>query len=277
MANLVYQLYVQASNQYHGGLSKDTMTACINSVKHYAKRHNCDYVFQSDINELRDSIIGRQCPSKIRNTMLECVYYRLNLIYDERYDEYDDILYADTDLLIDPEAPSLFGTDLGRDNYTDIMAVNESTLGVRGCEHAPRINRLFNHFDTELARSKTKDREFRYINGGFIVYTKKGRLKARERWEDWRDWMIWAALHDDPTMKNTMKLKGVLSDQPYMNAMMAKYNFNVLELEEKWNYIISESKWPVFKESQYVYHFPNERKQRIAEFLKMKKWEFFYK
>lgn len=186
------------------------------NIGQYAKKVGAEHEFsrKSTLKGLDESIVMHR-------------YFNiLEVIYNKRFDQYDNILYLDTDVIADPNAENIF--DINIKKHIDVVGVWEKPLG----NGAPGFNqkdqkRLFHEkysrFNIPIIR-----KNIHQINTGVIIFTKKGRMKARERFDDWIPWA------SDPIRKSTLD-----NDQPFLNAMFDKYEFNVMSLDDTWNMPVS--------------------------------------
>ncbi len=72
------------------------------------------------------------------------------------------------------------------------------------------------------------------INSGVVLWSHQARLKARDQFADHEKWFH----HNNPLLTPGLKNVGHSSfclDQPFLNAMWNKSNFDVLELGIEWN------------------------------------------
>ena len=72
------------------------------------------------------------------------------------------------------------------------------------------------------------------INSGVMVWSREARLKARESFDDHEKWFHHKNAYLDSKWINAGHSSHCL-DQPYINAMVTKNNFKVLELDRVWN------------------------------------------
>ena len=253
MRNLVYQVH---SGPGFNGMDPKTLSLTTASAKSYANACGAEYRF--DQGDLSQTIIGQQTPQSIKGEYLSYCYLALNLIYDKSFDQYDHILYLDTDTIIDVDAKNIFKIE-SIQKHTDIVAANQQTTGYKGCPQSRKVNLMASKLNCQLSRSNDKNREFRFLQTGVVLYTKKGRQKARRTWDDWRQWI---------KIGNDLNMSIVhLTDQPFINAMASKHNFNVLELSSKWNHIVGNID---DRRKAHIYHFPNNSKKFISNFLQKK-------
>lgn len=232
--NLIYQCHLN-------GLPKWAFHS-VDSINKYAKKIGVAHEFAktSKLKGLDESI------------RMHLYFNILNLIYDKKFDRYDDILYLDTDVLADPDAENIF--DIPKKKNVDVVGVYEKALGNSGPGfNNPDIKKLFyakyERFEIPIIR-----KNIHQINTGVILFTKKGRLKARERFDDWIPWA------SDPIHRSVID-----NDQPFLNAMFEKYQFNVMAIDDIWNMPATWfSSHPCPKSN--FYHFSGTAKKFMTSF-----------
>ena len=170
----------------------------------------------------------------------------LRIVYDEQFDEYDNILCLDLDMLINTKK-NIFNASVG-----DIAMVHE--LGVhtkgpggwlRGVMSPPLHERGIiaygkHIFGNNWMFPKSKlypQEEFRYMNGGLQLWTKEGRLKARKHF----------------TSVDHYTLHTRYTEQMYINLQLSQPIFNVTELETFWNRLPYQ--WVAGKPDGMINHF----------------------
>ncbi len=211
MVDLVYQCYI-------GDISNKWIHYSSQSAESYADRTGSEYIFRRYMT-LKGSNVSRK---------LDRYFNILDLIYDPEFEKFDNILYLDTDILVNPMAGNIFDQVVPG---VDVVAASEYSY--KPNEYSEN-EEVFKKHGSYLVPSKMKDIPYRFVNTGVIVFTKKGRMRARSEWDvDWKDF-------------RDSSNKGILvADQPYINAMLNKHNFDVLELDEEWNYSIDNPNDPV--------------------------------
>jgi len=206
--NLIYQCRL--------GIHPDWSEHSVKSMSAYADKVSAQYMFSRS-----STLRGLD-----ENIMIHRYFNILDLIYDKKFEAYDDILYADTDVLADPDAEDIFG--IPKAKHIDVVGVPEKAIG----DGHPGFmqKRWINLYREKYERFNIPIiyKNVRQVNTGVILFTKKGRLKARERFEYWLPWA--SDLISNTVMDN---------DQPYLNAMFDKYQFNVMDIDDKWNMPVS--------------------------------------
>jgi len=163
--------------------------------------------------------------------LFEC----LRMIYDTLYDEYDKVLFADTDIICNTEE-NIF--DVVEDGI-DVTGVFESDIqtskggGYNTWDYNEEIYKQlkekYERSNIPIVPTKPPNRfsKVTTFNTGVLVWTKEARLKARECFDSWLDYMKDGDEHGDPFWLN--------NDQPYISGQLVKHGFNIQSIDQKWN------------------------------------------
>lgn len=223
MVNLVYQCWIGDMND------KPWILDSVNLCEEYAKKLGAEYIFGREMH-LRDSN-----PS----IKLDRYFNILDLIYHPKYKKYDHILYLDVDVFPDKNARDIFQVE-GLDSSVDIVGASDTHYSI---EDYWDNHLIFKEFGSKLVPSIIPYIPYRFINTGVIVFTKRGRERAKKYWDvNWADW------------KNKASKNILAADQPYINAMINKHDFKVLELDTDWNYVPWSETKPLPKCNFYHLH-----------------------
>ena len=216
MKNLIYQYFIPYNKS---GEKPIWVDLGMNSAKKYADKINCEYMYYD---------------KKYLNATLN-VFESFRLIFDKTFDEYDNILLLDIDMLIRTEE-NIFDIE-----FEDIAMVHE--YGARNRPPVPGasfdetfwrnyfydLNRgvisyakkyLNPNFVWKKSKLYPKDPMVIY-NGGFQLWSKEGRLKARK---------LFKRNGHDHFKQITGK-----GETPYLNMMLIHHKFKVTELPIEWN------------------------------------------
>jgi len=216
MRNLIFQYYIpyESFDKDIGGADlPDWAKAGSRSARKYAEHLGADYMLSTDR----------------YFTHLDPRLDSLRLFYDEKFDEYDNILCLDLDMLIQTKR-NVFDLISGAD---DVAMVHEEGIHKNMSAwlgkvmnpplHERGIKAYGKHLfgpDWKFPKSVLYPNErYRYMNGGMQLWSKAGRLKAREHFTDINDYV----LHTRYT------------EQMYVNLQLSQPMFNVVELETFWN------------------------------------------
>lgn len=160
--------------------------------------------------------------------LFEC----LRVIYDPMFDEYDKVLFADTDIVVNTEE-NIF--DLCEEG--DVFGVLESdivTANGGGYNSWDYKESTYNNFKNKLlqhgvpitpALPPNRPSKILILNTGFVVWSREARLRAREVFMDWREWF-----YAEPTYHMS-----VVNDQPFISGQLMKHDFDLVTLDQTWN------------------------------------------
>lgn len=215
MKNLVFQYYIpyEMNDKDMGGVElPEWAKAGSRSAQAYAKICGAEYVL--DHERYFEHIDPRLDSTKI--------------IFDDKWDEYDNILSIDLDMLISTRE-NIFDVDIG-----DVAMVHEFGVHTGGPGgwmrnvmdkplYARGIIAYGKHlFGKEWMFPKSvlyPNERFRYLNGGLQLWSRKGRQKAREHF----------------TSIDNYVLHTRYTEQMYINLQLSQEIFNVTELDTAWN------------------------------------------
>lgn len=215
MKNLVFQYYIpyEMNDKDMGGVElPEWAKAGSRSAQAYAKICGAEYVL--DHERYFEHIDPRLDSTKI--------------IFDDKWDKYDNILSIDLDMLISTRE-NIFDVDIG-----DVAMVHEFGVHTGGPGgwmrnvmdkplYARGIIAYGKHlFGKEWMFPKSvlyPNERFRYLNGGLQLWSRKGRQKAREHF----------------TSIDNYVLHTRYTEQMYINLQLSQEIFNVTELDTAWN------------------------------------------
>lgn len=158
----------------------------------------------------------------------------LRIIYDPFFDDYDDVLYVDVDVVANTEDNifELFDGEVAGVLECDFDPYNKGK-GSAYCsydfERKPfiKICDKYDAFKCPVVPTMPPNLPSKVfnMNSGVMVWSKKARLKARASFDPWLDWLYY-----DRTEPLWLKL-----DQFYISAMLMKHDFDVQSLPITWN------------------------------------------
>ena len=163
--------------------------------------------------------------------LFEC----LRMVYDTLYDEYDKVLFVDTDIICNTEE-NIF--DVVEDGV-DVTGVFESDIQTSkgggyntwdyNEEVYTQLKEKYKRNNIPIVPTKPPNRisNVTTFNTGVLVWTKEARLKARECFDSWLDYMKDGEEHGDPFWLN--------NDQPFISGQLMKHGFKVKSIDQKWN------------------------------------------
>lgn len=226
MKNAIFQYYLS-----HNGVGKpnphfdsaeapDWAQYSISYFKKYAEKHDVDYYFSTE--RYVDAI--------------ENHFEQLRVCKDPLFDQYDKVLYLDVDVMPKNMEANIFDeidvVDIAgwcEWRHPDLaVSVNYKSVGV--------IQKRYADFGAPMVYSAKHPSDVRIMNTGVLLWSKEARLKARENFVEPDEWFT----HNNPALDPTLKSKDVghsshCLDQVYLNAMLNKFKFDVVELPIEWN------------------------------------------
>ena len=218
MRNVIYQ--------YWDGELTPGVKAGIAAMKKYAESIGAEYIF--DDNPRWQTKLGKYSPH----------YGAFLPLFDDRFDDYDYILFVDTDVI---------PTDNCKENiFEQFYDAPEIEVGI--CEEwmQPQIRTevtvggINSANDNRWAHAiksvwgvdvpRTDDGLVRVYNSGVVVYSKAGRLRAQDRFVPFRQYVM---------LIESMQLPPFYTcDQPYLSAMLDVGNFEAVIMDYKWNSVV---------------------------------------
>ena len=156
----------------------------------------------------------------------------LRYVFDDKYDLYDNILYLDCDILINPNAPNIFSSFR---HFKEIAMCLEEPFGITmqpwwpldrdSNDENPYWKDMVRKFSMHGVEITEPRHSFRAYNTGVVLMSRAWRQDARKKYDDWK---VWMADYQDfhPFLSN---------DQSYINCMIMKYNHGVDNMGSLWN------------------------------------------
>jgi hypothetical protein len=250
--NLIYQYYITRDEQdllleygpdYHHQLNAAKIGRF--KMKQYADLIGADYLFSSE--EWKFAEKGSM------KWGLDIFFERLRIIYDESFDEYDHVLFADCDVV-----------PITRDNIFDECIGD--VCGVFEREFAPytsgwEVNEeVYKTIQKKFAQHGVnipyKDGHIPIFNCGMYVMSREGRLKCRKLLDDYKEWY-------DESLKN---VQWVLCDEFWLSCMLMKYpEISFQNLDRRWNgrsYTFAHEE--ILLNKFIHYHFQPEKHRLVA-------------
>lgn len=199
--------------------------AGVDLMKEYADRIGVDYVFELNPSWPKSapwprSGLGRYNPH----------YGAFKPIYDKAYDDYDYILFCDTDVVPRNKSENIFhemlpNVEIGicEEHMQPDLRSQYSFGGISSQNDLKWHNVIADHYGNVMPKdSKGRHRVF---NSGCVVYSKSGRKKAQEIFVDFREYIALMARTGMPSFYQ--------GDQNYLNAMLPQFNWSIMNY--KWN------------------------------------------
>ena len=238
MNNLIFQ--------YHIGKEPPYVDTSRESFRAYAERHGLSYLF------------GETPFMDIEGFKFGPYFEILRMFYDDSFLAYDNILFVDTEVYATKDAPNIFDEV----EFEDIAGCNERKIP--GSNILPgwhndkalikTIKDKFIFHGTDTMPAEQGGTRFRMINTGVLLVSHHALMVGKIYFDDWKEW----TKTDDPGF--------LLNDEPFLNAMFNKYNFDVIEFDEQWN---MPPHWFDLKPPKAnFYHFSGNGKKNMIEFCK---------
>ena len=208
--------------QYWDGPLTSGNEAGHKAMQQYAKKIKSDYLFE--LNPRFVTNLGTYSPH----------YGAFKPIYHERFQPYDYILFADTDIIpVDGLEESIF------DQF-----INEPEIEIGICEEwnqpevrLKNLGMIDNQNDEKWASlieakwgvkvPRTETGLPKVYNSGVVVYSKAGINKARKLFVPFIEYVNYIRSNGLPDFYTC--------DQPYLHAMLQVCNFNWKTMDYKWN------------------------------------------
>jgi hypothetical protein len=204
--------------QYWIGPYTDLVLESRDQVKAYAQRIGAESRFSTRYAYAGDN----RTPYVHNGSYFEILRY----VYDEKYDDYDNILFLDCDILINPNAPNVFASFR---SYQQIAMCLEEPFGGTAQpwyfsenEYWKDMVRKYSMHGVEI---NEPHHSFRQYNTGVVLMSRAWRQDAREKYDDWKNWM---------TDYQDFHLF-LSNDQSYINCMIMKYGHGVDNMGSMWN------------------------------------------
>lgn len=191
MRNLIIQCYIGHMESYAKKSS--------DYFKKYAEIHGSDYELHQELYEFEDT------PDH------EEYFQWMRVIYDEKYDEYDDILCVDNDISI-----------LDYDN-------NIFKNKIKGCEiHAVIDSEINQYF------------KYKYINTGMLLMSKEFRIYVRNNFISPKQFQVNLINNLKEIEDYTFLPKVYFTlDEYYLNKEIQRLKCNIKYKDYKWNTLYS--------------------------------------
>jgi hypothetical protein len=191
------------------------------SFKQYADKIGADHLYWDE----RVTTKGHGCNISLLH---ECARVWL----DPMFDEYDNLLFVDTDIVVNTE-----------DNIFDEMESGAEVYGVLESDYVTANGGGYNSWDYRESTYNDFCRKFMLhgcdivpvlppnrpskifiMNTGVVLWSKAARLRAREEFMDWQEWCYEGDFH-----------MSIQNDQPYISAQLMTHDFDVETIDTTWN------------------------------------------
>lgn len=202
-------------------LYKEVARISRTSFEAYAEKIGAEHVYSDE----RVATKGHGCSTSLLH---ECARVWL----DPMFDQYDNLLFVDTDIVVNTE-----------ENIFDQMDSGAEVYGVLESDFVTADGGGYNSWDSKKDNYRDFCRKFELhdcpivpvmppnrpskltiMNTGVVLWSKEARLRARELFMAWEDWCYTGDFH-----------MSIMNDQPYISAQLMKHEFDVETLDQTWN------------------------------------------
>ncbi len=202
-------------------LYKDVADISRTSFEEYAKKIGATHIYSDE----RVATKGHGCSTSLLH---ECARVWL----DPMFDQYDNLLFVDTDIVVNTE-----------ENIFDVMESGAEVYGVLESDFVTADGGGYNSWDSNEENYMNFCRKFELhdcpivpvmppnrksklmiMNTGVVLWTKEARLRARNEFMNWEDWCYTGDFH-----------MSIMNDQPYISAQLMKHDFDVETIDTTWN------------------------------------------
>lgn len=204
--------------QYYDGNILPGCWAGVETMKNYAHNIGSEYLFEE--NPRWRTNLGTYSPH----------YGQFKIVWDDYFEEYDKVLFADTDVFpvhgLKDNIFEEYDADLGICcEPFQPKSRQKSTGGICGASDEKWAAVIKKHYDADMPR--TEEGLLKVYNSGVVMYSREGRHKARKtfvRFEEYIDLVRRYGLHNFYT-----------ADQNYLHAMLEVSDLNWVEMSNDWN------------------------------------------
>lgn len=191
------------------------------SFEKYAERIDAAHIYSNR----RVATEGHGCSTSLLH---ECARVWLDPIFDE----YDNLLFADTDIVVNTDENIFDLMESGADVYGVLESdfVTASGGGYNSWDGPgdtyDNFCRKFSLHDCPIVPVMPPNRpsKITIMNTGVVLWTKEARLRARELFLPWEEWCYTGDFH-----------MSIMNDQPYISAQLMKHDFDIETIDQTWN------------------------------------------
>lgn len=191
------------------------------SFEKYAERIDATHIYSNR----RVATEGHGCSTSLLH---ECARVWLDPIFDE----YDNLLFADTDIVVNTDENIFDLMESGADVYGVLESdfVTASGGGYNSWDGPgdtyDNFCRKFSLHDCPIVPVMPPNRpsKITIMNTGVVLWTKEARLRARELFLPWEEWCYTGDFH-----------MSIMNDQPYISAQLMKHDFDIETIDQTWN------------------------------------------
>ena len=261
MRNLIIQYYIRGDGKkYKYDKVPEWALVSRRSFEEYAKKWRVEYMWYEE------QTVNAPSP----------FFESLRPVYDETLDVYDYILYVDCDVYAPKDVDNIFDyaklvTDVGGVMDRHITELDDDLVKYIAQKNQTFSNGWFNyeveahdairrHYQNwfKWKKSSTHPELDQFINSGVVLWSKKGRLKARKQFKSMLEYHT--RIPFGPTNGHQFQKY----DQGYLNAMLAMLDFNVMELPVRFN----DQEWdkyrPPIAAKRFIHYTGDKGKDKLV-------------
>lgn len=233
------------------------------SFEIYAEKVGADYIYSDEAVYTKDDIDRDNSVP-----LFEC----LRVIYDVDWDEYDKILFVDTDIVANTDE------NIFEQCGAEVFGVLESDIrthkggGYNSWDYKEStyndIVEKYSYHDVPVvpAMPPNTPSKVTIMNTGVVCWTREGRLYARENFDDWKWWFF----------EGPQKHMSIMNDQPYLSGQFQKYDMDVGTLDQTWNDSPHyETEDEFFEKAKFCHYTGGEWKVLMLEHYRDGKFKIF--
>lgn len=259
--------------QVRSTVYKEVAAISRESFEMYAEEIGCEYMYSDE----RVTSVGYEYDSN--SALFEC----LRVIYDPYFDQFDKVLYADTDIVVntkenifevsDAEVYGVLESDIkteceGGYNSWDFRdsaySDYKEKFQMHNCPIIPSFGIGYN-YDSKIV----------IFNTGVVVWTKEARLKARKLFDSWQEWMDPKIIDPDAKIHHC----SICNDQPFISAQLMKYDFDVESIDQSWNdtppHYKNPQQWIDSGKCKFLHYTGGDYKIEMLDLFKKGKFPIF--
>ena len=215
MKNIIYQ--------YWDGNILPGVRAGVENMKAYAKHIGAEYIFEENPKFVTN--LGAYSPH----------YGAFKPIYTKKFHEYDNVLFADTDVFalegLEENIFEGFTAELGicTEPLQPKQRAARKTGRTTGAEDERWAKVIKDKWSANMPRGD--DGLLKVYNSGVVLYSNAGLKKAKEKFVPFTEYVNLIKSHRFNSFYTC--------DQPYVHAMMNVCDFAWVELDNEWNRYIT--------------------------------------
>lgn len=216
MKNLIYQFW-------EGNLSTGN-AAGVQLMEEYAKRIGVEYVFELNPTWPKEARVQRKNLGRYNPH-----YGAFKPIFDLSFDDYDNILFCDTDVvpvdICNENIFEEFNEEIGicEEWMQPSLRTKHNMGGINNANDNRWYDVIQKNYGFELYRDSVG--RPRVFNSGMVLYSKEGREKARQCFKDFKQYCDLMSRSGLPPFYQ--------GDQNYLNAMLPQFDWQLMDY--KWN------------------------------------------